>query len=221
MRIPPADALNLQASLGTAPVPDIKSDWDAVQRLHKKRQRREQIYSRLRIFRGCCPKAYRRTDPRIIGAAKVNGVMEWQYGPKGLLLIGPTGTGKTRCAWLLMRRLMVVEGRSARAFDGVGWALAVSAAFGNPATTERWLNKICEPDLLLLDDLGKGWMTEAQGIALYGVVERRMAHCRPLIVTMNATGFALGDRMTGAGQADRADAIMRRLVECCERLRFT
>ncbi len=88
-------------------------------------------------------------------AAKLAKVMAWNHGPKGLLLVGPTGTGKTRCAWLLMRRLMIDECPRVKYFDGIGWGIDVSKAYGEPETTDRWLDGVCRAEVLFLDDLFK------------------------------------------------------------------
>ncbi len=76
---------------------------------------------------GLCPPIYRETDIHRLPpeAAKVT---QWQYGPRGLVVVGPTGVGKTRAMWLLLKRL-VYEGRHVRALNAVEFATRRSCSW--------------------------------------------------------------------------------------------
>src|SRR5689334_16698233 len=53
-----------------------------------------------------CPPGYQDTSiERLPNASKFRDVLGWTYGPKGLILLGPTRSGKTRSAWKLLERL--------------------------------------------------------------------------------------------------------------------
>ncbi len=182
---------------------------------------REARRERMELFCKMCPTLYRKTDPARLFAGHLSTVLSWRYSPKGLLLVGPTGTGKTRCAWLLVQRLFLEERRNVIYFDGVGWGISVAQAYGAPDTTERWLDRICKVDVLFFDDLFKAKMTEAQEQALYGVFERRAAWLRPTIATMNSTGHMILARMTENGRADRGEPLLRRMREFCEVVNFS
>ena len=174
------------------------------------------------LWAAICPALYRDTVPsRIPDQAQLERVLGWEYNAKGLLLTGPTGAGKTRSAWLLLASLFFDQGRRIKAFDGIGWGIAVSAAYGEPSFTEEWLDQICKSDILFLDDLFKAKMTEAQEQALYGVFERRSAWMRPTIVTMNSTGRMILERMTEQGRADRGEPLLRRMAEFCDVIEFS
>ena len=177
--------------------------------------------NRLARWERTCPPLYRETDPARLPADKLAEVLAWSYGPMGLILSGPTRSGKTRCAWELIHRLIVDDGLSVKAFDGIGWGASVSAAYGDPSRTEWWLDEVCTVPVLFLDDLFKAKITEAQELAVYGVFERRCANLLPVICTTNTTSQLLGDRMTEAGRADRLDPLLGRMREFCTPIRFS
>jgi len=178
------------------------------------------LKARSEAFEALCPPLYRDTDGARLPQKQLGDVLSWTYGPKGLFLVGPARTGKTRCAWLLLKRMME-QGRSVRAFDGVGWQLAVSRAFGSPDDTEGWFRMLVEPDILFIDDLFKGKLTEAQELAVHGVLERRSSQLQPVIATSNTMSAKdLVARMTEAGIKDRAEAIVGRIREFCKTVRF-
>lgn len=198
----------------TTPPDSAPETWEQ----GKARQAQERGMKR---FVELCPPLYRQTDPaRLPARGKLAEVMAWKYGPNGLLLVGPTGTGKTRCAWLLMRRLILEDCRRVTYFDGIGWGIEVAKEYGQPETTGQWLDRVCRAEILFLDDLFKAKMTEAQEQALYGVFDRRAAWQRPTIATMNSTGDMILARMTETGRADRGEALLRRMREFCEVVTF-
>lgn len=202
------------ATATAAPQSDPEPEtWEQEQARRAREERAKQ-------FREMCPTLYRQTDPARLPPDRLAKVLAWNYGPKGLLLVGPTGTGKTRCAWLLVRRLFLEERRRVMYFDGIGWGISVAQAYGEPDTTERWLDRLCRADVLFFDDLFKAKMTEAQEQALYGVFERRAAWLRPIIATMNSTGDMILARMTDNGRADRGEPLLRRMREFCEVVSF-
>ncbi|MEO6846710.1 MAG: hypothetical protein ABI254_05600, partial [Chthoniobacterales bacterium] len=55
-------------------------------------------------WRAICPPLYRETDPQRLPASFLHAIGEWQPGPKGVAFIGTAGMGKTRAAFLLLRR---------------------------------------------------------------------------------------------------------------------
>jgi DNA replication protein DnaC len=214
-------------NMNTTPEPpgeQSPEEREAEWKRQEEERRKEQTayYRRLRKkrFLSLCPPLYQNTDAARLPQDKLNAVTAWQYNPTGLLLVGKTGAGKTRCAWQLMRRLIIREDKSVKHFDGLGWGLAVSAAFGNPQEAEHWIDGVCKADVLFLDDLFKAKMTEAQEQAIYGVFERRAAHLKPIITTMNTTGDMLLARMTETGRADRGEPLIRRMREFCQIITF-
>jgi len=159
-----------------------------------------------------CPELYQNSDPDRLPAGQLKSVLDWEYGPSGLILMGDTGAGKTRLAWLLLRRLLVHDKMEPRLtwFDAVGFGHEISRHYRNE-DAEDWLEEVAGVDLLFFDDLGKLKLTERAETELFGLVERRCAARLPIIATTNDTGDSLGGRMTD----HRGPALIRRLRDFC------
>lgn len=154
---------------------------------------------------------YRQTDPARLPAVELAQVMNWEPGPEGLLLLGPTGAGKTRAAWLLLRKLWE-QGVRFTAFDAVGFGHQVGArSYENAVRFERWVRDLAREPVVFLDDLGKCRLTERGEAELFGLVERRTANGLPIIATTNLTGGAL----EAQSSANRGAPLVRRLREFC------
>lgn len=142
--------------------------------------------------------------------------LAWQYGPRGLLLYGPTGTGKTRCAYLLLGREFY-NGRTCMRFTHPTWNYELAEAQRN-GTVKLVVEGIKNVDLLLIDDLGKGNIGLASGgmrdasEKLFDVFNDRFEHGRPTIITLQSDEESViamwPTRETG-------EAFVRRMRESC------
>ena len=164
--------------------------------------------ARLARWRAVCPEDYQDTKPELLSQAKLKEVLAWEYGSKGLLLVGPTGTGKTRSLWLLIKRLMM-DGYSVEVFPSMRFSHLCSKYFGGfvgPDWTDRLVHHV---DVVCFDDLGKSKMTELVEAEFYGIIEDRASRKRPTILTLNMGGEELEARMS----PERGGPIVRRLRE--------
>lgn len=163
-----------------------------------------------------CPLTFQDTEPhRLPSPTKLQKVMAWQFGPKGLLLLGPTGTGKTRCLYVLLKREFS-KGRTISVLDHSS-AFRYAERFNeSPAAVNHWMEHKCNVDILALDDIFKARLTDSFEQAIFTIISQRTERGRPVLLTTNDTGESLVDRMS----ADRGPALVRRLREYCESISF-
>lgn len=161
-----------------------------------------------------CPPAYRDTDVNRLPcqAAVRDAVLAWKHGPRGLLLFGKTGCGKTRLAYLLLSRLHHLEHRKIIAVTATRLSHDISNAFSYDGEGSDYVDRLCEVDVLFLDDFPKGRMTDRVESECFHIIEERSANLRPLIVTTNLAGRGMLTNLS----ADRGEPLVRRLREFCE-----
>jgi len=170
-----------------------------------KRQRAVEAWGRQ------CPALFQATDPARLNQKMLAKVMAWQFGPKGLLVSGPSDRGKTRAMFLLLRRLAVDELRDVVVFHDNEFAHQCARAFGDQ-TGEAWVEKICKASVVFFDDIGKFKLTERVESELFGIVASRTAWMRPTLWTTNFKGEELASKLS----PDRGVPLVRRLKEFCE-----
>ncbi len=164
------------------------------------------ICAKEKLWRFRCPPLYRETDPSRLNQDDLKRIMAWEAKTKGLLLMGETGVGKTRAAYLVLRKHFDA-GRQLLTFDATdfGDRCADAYAQGNGLI---WMKGVTEADIVFLDDLGKCKFTERTETALFGVIEKRSAHLRPTLVTTNCNADQLSDQL-----GKTAKPLIRRLRE--------
>ena len=180
-----------------------------IQRQDQDAQRRAAEASSAR-FRAMVPPMYLDTDEKRIVTLLRAEIQNWEFGPVGLGFVGRSGAGKTRAAVCLLQR-MHDDGHNVFFISATDLALNSANQFAdNPAIREisRSILKVCRSaDILLLDDLGKGRMTDRAESELYDLLEYRTSHRLPTIWTSNSGGEALLNMFSD----DRGEAIIRRI----------
>lgn len=159
---------------------------------------------------------YRETNLEVLKQKHPNLVQRYSdilsynhHSDHGMVIHGPPGTGKTRCCWLLMRRLhddgVTVGAISAPALgDGLS-----NAAWEGDMT--QWIGQLVACDVLFVDDIDKIPATPRVQQGLYTVIEQLTSTGRKLVVTANATG----DAFLQPFSPTIGPAILRRIREFC------
>jgi IstB-like ATP binding protein len=167
-----------------------------------------------------CPQLYLHTDIARLendlsqlnyDARWPRDVLAWQYGSQGLVINGPTGVGKSRVMWLLLRRLLDQEHRTAVVLSAVRFRTALQTA-GRDGTTEEFVRRLLRADVLYWDDLGQMHLTGATSEMLLHVVEERTCAEMPILVTTQYSGESMDSQFE---RKEMGKAIRRRLNEFC------
>lgn len=138
--------------------------------------------------------------------AAIRAARQWAIGEgsPGLMLLGPTGVGKTQIAaaacWTRLTVSPCTYASAARVMAQLG------ASFGDDART-RATRVFSGSGALVLDDLDKVRPTDFGREQLFAAVDAREQAGSPLLVTTNLTPAQIGERY--------GDALMSRLVGYC------
>lgn len=126
----------------------------------------------------------------------------------GIIFTGSAGTGKTHLAAAIANR--VAEKFAARIeFENFSEAIAeIKSAFSDSKNDKHLEKRMCEADLLVIDDLGKETSSPFNDGLLYRVVNYRYKEKLPIVITSNMRMDFL------AGTFDYA--VMSRLIEICK-----
>ena len=159
-----------------------------------------------------CPPHYQRDlPPGLMVRSWVAGVLSWQYGPQGLLIVGDTGTGKTWVMWRLLRRLLD-ESCNVVTLDAVTYRSGLANA-AREGETENYVRRLSRADVLYWDDFGQTHLSAAASEMLLHVVEQRTSHQRPLLLTSQYKGNALELQFE---RPEMGAAVRRRINEFCQ-----
>jgi DNA replication protein DnaC len=162
------------------------------------------------------PQLFRTTErEKLPKPEKLDAALNWKYGPKGLLLHGPTDCGKSRILWEVAKREIQL-GRSVRGvspYELTKYPAMIAAGDGSAI---EFSDDLVQVGLLILDDVFKAKPTERIEELLFAVIDERGAWERPCLVSLNDTGETLKERLS----TDRGPALIRRLRDYCIPIQF-
>jgi len=141
----------------------------------------------------------------------VEAVNAWEPDErgKGLFIMGTVGTGKTTAAWMAIKKAFF-QGSSCKAIESSDFSQRIAALYSrDSAEAYDWIQELIHADFLLIDDLGKGKLTERVEEALFSVINGRMLRIAPTIITSNHDKNSFLKQWSD----DRGAAILRRIKE--------
>lgn len=138
-------------------------------------------------------------------------VLAWTVGAKGIGLVGPTGTGKSRILHELGQRLYAA-GVDVHPTSGIEFGQKVGRKADDMGIWHAYLDRCERCVVLLLDDADKMNLTAATEAEYYGLLEMRRKWLRPILATLNLTGVELA----GTASANRGAPIITRLRDLCQ-----
>lgn len=170
----------------------------------------EESRKRRAAFRAALPSAFRDTDRTRLPDALVQAVEDYSFGAIGLAFVGKSGAGKTRAMLTLLERL-AGEGRTVQWLTATDLAFMAGDQFSDDPqerhNAKETLRRVRRVDVALLDDVGKGRMTDRAESELFDILDTRTREGRPTLWTSNSGGRDLLSMLS----ADRGDALLRRL----------
>lgn len=128
---------------------------------------------------------------------------------RGLWLMGDTGTGKTTLAMLVSKEILK-RGHSAAIYSLPKLLARIRSTYDAERGEESYVDffeRLCEVDMLHLEDLGTEKRTEWVLEQLYALINERYERERSIMVTTNLDQSKLEEQL--------GERIVSRLVEIC------
>lgn len=125
---------------------------------------------------------------------------------------GTSGTGKTRASWLVVNHWFrgnyprTVQFVSPRRLD----SLLIGSFSDSIKAHEQAVDRMCNIPMLVIDDLGKERLTPRVESDIFAIVDERISHERPTIITTNYNGRSLLEKFP---TKETGIALIRRLRE--------
>ncbi|MCY4380090.1 MAG: ATP-binding protein [Proteobacteria bacterium] len=106
------------------------------------------------------------------------------YDPKGLILSGPVGVGKTFLLVSLAKKF-IAKGYQVKFVDFFRLIAEIQGGLSNKESPIRILDPLIDVEILLIDELGKGRNSEFESTILDQIIMGRYNQNKPIIATTN------------------------------------
>lgn len=172
---------------------------------------------RRRHYMDICPKSFLKTKRKNLPGNQdtIIKILGWNR-KNGLLIYGPTGTGKTRTCWLLIKELIIDRGFRCFYFRATDLARKIESSSYADGNHNHLIGGLIDAECLIIDDLFKQKMTERQTIDLFDIIDGRMQNGSPSIFTTNETG----ETLLSKNNPSLINPILRRLRDYCTKIRL-
>jgi hypothetical protein len=159
-----------------------------------------------------CPSEFLAVDHRLLPDSNLfDRVQAWTCGPRGLVVAGETGMGKTRACWSLLHREFMA-GHSVFALSAYDLARWPARVRNESICVDAILKRLASVEILYLDDPFKSRLTPTVEELLFVALDERSSRRRPTIFSFNDSAATLLERLS----TDRAKAFLRRVRDFCD-----
>ncbi|MGW7001338.1 ATP-binding protein [Streptomyces sp. NPDC054933] len=173
------------------------------------KQVEEQRQRCLDYFNKRAPRRYAGARPDATATAWASAVTVNAEATRSLLVVGPTGTGKTHYAYAVLRAIADTGAPITwAAYTAADLYAALRPRAGRDSEAE--FEAISKAQVLFVDDLAAAKLTEWTEEVTYRLINHRYEQCLPGIFTSNVPPAQLRDAL--------GERIASRLTEMCERV---
>jgi len=156
----------------------------------------------------------KKKGPAVPFLAVANYLKDYQPGSenRGLVLYGRVGRGKTHLMVAVLRELILDHGVSARFVEFSHLIADLKSSFDRGSGAAALLDPLSSVDVLAIDELGKGRVTEWETTVLDELISRRYNAAATILATTNwEPRAATGQAVPSLARPDDAPALVDRV----------